>query len=119
MYGSVCICDSICDYICHIVTVHVCVCVCVCVCVNERERERERVFRLDFTKNFILTTSILAQYVYVRQRDRSAQVDIVSFGKAHICSAPSLSSRLPPWPCGKASASRAEDPGFKSRLRRV
>ena len=25
----------------------------------------------------------------------------------------------PCWPCGKASASRAEDPGFESRLRQV
>ena len=29
-----------------------------------------------------------------------------------------LSFRPPRWPCGKASASRAEDPGFESRLRR-
>ena len=27
-------------------------------------------------------------------------------------------AQLPRWPSGKASASRAEDPGFESRLRR-
>ena len=30
----------------------------------------------------------------------------------------SISMRLPRWPRGKASASRAEGPGFESRLRR-
>ena len=33
-------------------------------------------------------------------------------------SSPSLRLSPPRWPSGKASASRAEDPGFESRLRR-
>ena len=31
---------------------------------------------------------------------------------------PFIDKKPPRWPSGKASASRAEDPGFESRLRR-
>ena len=41
-------------------------------------------------------------------------------GRVHVMSENvSLPSERPPrWPSGKASASRVEDPGFESRLRR-
>ena len=38
--------------------------------------------------------------------------------KKSCCSDEVLACRPPRWPSGKASASRAGDPGFESRLRR-
>ena len=42
-------------------------------------------------------------------------MDVHSFSLVHYGCVP---YDTPRWPCGKASTSRAEDPGFESRLRR-
>ena len=45
-------------------------------------------------------------------------VSVVSVLLSHETIITRLGSGPPRWPSGKASASRAEDPGFESRLRR-
>ena len=52
-----------------------------------------------------------------RRLERQTRLLFSDCGKRETARSP-VTLRPPRWPSGKASASRAEDPGFESRLRR-